>query len=291
MNLKLFKPDYKGDKKKTNLDYRFFGEYVKQSGNKFIFKGGFGGNTNTKVNTKLIDILEHNFQIHSIIKRFKETFGSKYSTSKETKFLNSPSFTSKKLKIVLPNDSSRIINKPNLCLSPILPSTKNCSFFQSNTNTSSLIPRLMSSNNLLSNRDEPSLSSLDQFPYLINKNCSSIQYNIIGTKSKIDHSFKKEQKYKKVIENINSSRLNCPKNNEMDDYFIKSDKNYYHERNYLFNKYKRKFDFYQSQNDKQDQFEAKRLILFKKSHEGMSYSLPKPSKHAIQLMLMKHKRR
>lgn len=282
MNLKLFKPDYIADKKKRNLDYTFFGEYVKKAGNKFIFKGGFGGNTNIKVNQKrhhcLIDILEHNFQIHSIIKRFKETLGSKYSNSKEEKNFNQTSLTSRKLAIQLSNNSSRIINQQNLCLSQ--------SFIPNNTfiyqlNKSVLIPRLMSFDSLLNNKDEPSLSLIEQLPYINNKNCIS-NYN---RKKNINDNILQEQTYQK---NSTGLLVNC-KYNEIDDYFIKSDEEYYHDRNYLFNKYKRKFDFFQSQKI-EDKFEAKRSILFKKNNESTSYSLPKPSKYKIHLMLLKNKK-
>lgn len=266
MNLKLFKPDYISDKKKGKIDYSFFEEYLNKLKAKRLFKGGCGNIITPNYTLKKYDslnMIEQQYEMNTIIKRYKETMGVKVK-AKEL-FINS----------VKSNQ-----NANGTCYA--------------GTRTNFLMTQQIKERNTKQKPTKnPNKSSRDKpFNTLNNERCLS-HNNIFSPRKTIKSNDQVamtqgrmfNMKYNSSTSTKNS---NVKKRKDALEYFIQYDKytNVY-DRNFLFEKLKKKFDFFKKE---ETFFERNKWKMFRFNENSPSYHKPeKQSFHRIKIMFMRDK--
>lgn len=278
MNLKIFKPNYKEEKKmKQDLNYNIFGEYIKILHNKQVFMGGFCGSTDRQVrvlknNISQIDYYERKHQINTIIKNYNHSL--KHKRNKRARKI------SQCLSTEIPFNSeisSDILNKELPEVSQINKSLDNHYKINLRKNIGRNTNKSFS---CIHNK------SLPQITTITNKNtiediCK--QRNDLGVsinRHKVNVNELRDNLNKKIVNNAIKNIAKYDKTPfAKKKIVIDAD-----DENYKFEKLKQLHKFYRR---KESDFEKNKWKMFKKTKILSEQLLPKHSLHWIKLMMRK----
>lgn len=254
MNLKLCKSKYKNDKNKSQLDYSFFGNYIKQYKTKLVFTGGFGGISKTKKvflkkQHSQMNSYDRQYQLSAIIRNYNDMRKTIHPRNKQ----NVISFLTEKKRSNTLTKNSIMTSGNNNC-NPLN------SFYLNTTKRECN----------LKNKNKTSIHSKSAFKEtitsLLNKNTKR---NLNMFRSSIDQTNSSYNKGK--LTKYNKTFFSDRRNLE--------DK---HDRNSIMERLKLKYNFFII--DKENEFEKKKWKMFKKKDDLSMKVLPKHSLHWIELM-------
>lgn len=263
MNLKLFKPNYKNDRKVEKIDYSFFEEYLGKLKTRQVFRGKFGNKIEPCNNFKkqyAINAIEHQYEMNNIMKRFRKTLSKPHSnnvfTNTNRNFLMTQQLqSSNRSSTQNKQQQNNNINDNNTNI--------NCLLRDKNINNASNKERCLSYNNIFT----PHHNIKSNDPLAITEG------KMFNMKNNNHHHHRST---KNGIEKHNNDKI---------DYFFEYDQyRKAYDKNVLFEKLKQKFDFYKKE---ETYFERNKWKMFRLNEN--SHLPVKHSHHRIKVMFMRDK--